>query len=382
MFSNTAALFVAGFLVAAPNEPPPARYQWGDPVDVALRAGKTDEVLALVDRDPTLLRAVSREMKAQHGGETLLHRAAADGNVKLIEGLLDRGAAIDQPAVEERGNGLTPLHFAAWRGHVPAIEVLLERHANIDAEAPGGATPVRMAAGAAQLDAARALLEAGAKNDEFVAASLGQLEFLKQRHSKAKPAPAHRDGARTPLHYAATNGQLEVARWLIEQGADVNAEEGRYENGHGSTPLHAAVRQGHFSVVRLLLDKGADVNAPGYGFSPLHDADTVEMARLLLSDGADVNGKAWHDGSTPVHYAAAHGKLELVNLLIESGADVNAKCDQARGVSSPGSPSYRTPADWAAEIKHADVLDYLRKHGGRQTRGPADRQGAVAPKEG
>ncbi|MFO0897751.1 MAG: ankyrin repeat domain-containing protein [Pirellulales bacterium] len=367
MFSNTSALLMAGLLAAAPNEPPPARYQWGDPVDVALRAGKTEEVLALVDRDPTLLRAVSREMKARYGGETLLHRAAADGNVKLIEGLLDRGAEIDQPAVEERGNGLTPLHFAAWRGHVPAIELLLKRHANIDAEAPDGDTPVRMAAGAAQLDAARALLKAGAKNDEFVAASLGQLEFLKQRHSKAQPVPALRGGGqRTPLHYAAANGQLEVARWLIEQGADVNAEAGRYENEHGSTALHAAVRRGDVSAARLLLEAGANVNAPGYGFSPLHDAESVEMARLLLSRGADVNGKAWHDGSTPLHYAALHGNLELVKLLIESGADVNAKCDQTRGVSRPPRPSYETAADWAAWRKHTDVLDYLRKYGGRR----------------
>ncbi len=366
MFSSTLAFLMAGLLATAPNEPPPTRYRWGDPVDVALRVGKTDEVLALVDRDPTLLRSVSREMKARYGGETLLHRATADGNVKLIEGLLDRGAAIDQPAVEERGNGLTPLHFAAWRGHVPAIEMLLERNANIDAEAPGGATPVRMAARAAQLDAARALLKAGAKNDEFVAASLGQIEFLKQRHSKAQPVTAHRDGARTPLHYAALNGQLEVARWLIEHGADVGVEAGRNLNGHGPTPLHEAVRRGHMSVVRLLLDAGADVNAPGYGFSPLNGAKSVEMACLLLSHGADVNGKAWHDGSTPLHYAAADGNLELVKLLIESGADVNAKIDRARGVSSPGRPLNDTPSDWAAWYKHADVLDYLRKHGGRR----------------
>lgn len=366
MFSNVAALLMAGLLATAPNERAAARYRWGDPVDVALRAGKNDEVLALVDRDPTLLRAVSREMKAQYGGETLLHRAAADGNVKLIEGLLDRGAEIDLPAVEEHGNGFTP-HAAAFMGHVPAIELLVERHANKDAEARGGNTPARKAASRAHLDAARALLKAGAKNDEFVAAGLGQLEFLKERHSEARPVTSLRDGdQRTPLHYAAINGQLDVARWLIELGADVDAESSRQYNGHGFKPLHEAAWKDRVLVARLLLDAGAEVNAPGNGFAPLHLADSVEMARLLLSRGADVNVKLWHDGRTPLHSAAIDGNLELVKLFIESGADVNAKCDQARGVNAAPTPSYEAPTDSAAWYKHADVLDYLRKHGGRR----------------
>ncbi len=60
----------------------------------------------------------------------------------------------------------------------------------------------------------------------------------------------------TPLHEAAAMGHLEVARLLLERGADVNAK-----NKHGFTPLHFAAGIGHTDVAKLLLEHGADVNA-------------------------------------------------------------------------------------------------------------------------
>ncbi|MEM2790511.1 MAG: ankyrin repeat domain-containing protein, partial [Thermofilaceae archaeon] len=58
------------------------------------------------------------------------------------------------------------------------------------------------------------------------------------------------------LHKAVFRGHLEVARFLVENGADVNAR-----NIDGMTPLHLAVFRGHLEVARFLVEKGADVNA-------------------------------------------------------------------------------------------------------------------------
>lgn len=59
-----------------------------------------------------------------------------------------------------------------------------------------------------------------------------------------------------PLFLAAGSGRLEVVRFLIDEGADVNAREQR-----GATALTEAVYYGHLSVVKELLSRGADVNA-------------------------------------------------------------------------------------------------------------------------
>ena len=53
-----------------------------------------------------------------------------------------------------------------------------------------------------------------------------------------------------------TSGQLEVVKWLVEKGADVNAT-----NKDGRTVLHSAADSGQLDVVKWLVEKGADVNA-------------------------------------------------------------------------------------------------------------------------
>lgn len=71
-------------------------------------------------------------------------------------------------------------------------------------------------------------------------------------------------------------------------------------------PLHRAAQKGRTDLARLLLDHGANVNIKGGGIeiTPLHwAAGHVEVAKLLITNGADVNAKDKY-GATPLHYAA------------------------------------------------------------------------------
>ena len=151
----------------------------------------------------------------------------------------------------------------------------------------------------------------------------------------------------TPLHLAHSE---EVARFLIEHGADVNARDGEY----GMTPLF---NQG-IAVCRFLVEKGADVNARDeYMKTPLHVAanwNKKELADFLLSHGADVNARD-ASGWTPLHWAAFEGGPEVAELLVSHGADTRARATGDRMIFPAGS----TPADVAKMAKNGGMAGYL-----------------------
>ena len=71
-----------------------------------------------------------------------------------------------------------------------------------------------------------------------------------------------------PLHAAALNGHIEVAKFLVEQHAEVDTT-----HKDGLTPLHTAAQNGHIEVVKFLVEQHADVNAKDQdGWTPLHTA--------------------------------------------------------------------------------------------------------------
>src|SRR5690349_4766302 len=86
------------------------------------------------------------------------------------------------------------------------------------------------------------------------------------------------DGS-TPLHYAAWKGHTEVARLLLERGADVSLQN---NNGHwGGTPLHAAAHANQKAVAELLIAHGADVNGRSLnGRTPLEETEVHNAAAV------------------------------------------------------------------------------------------------------
>jgi uncharacterized protein len=156
---------------------------------------------------------------------------------------------------------------------------------------------------------------------------------------------------RLDVFEAATVGRLERVRELVEQDPIL----ARDFSPDGFTPLHLAAFFGHAEIARLLLDAGADAQAVARNpmrVQPLHSAAAarqLEIARMLVEAGADVN-EPQERGFTPLHAAAQNGDVELARLLLESGADPERSAEDGR-----------TAADFASEQGGEQVLVLLEK---------------------
>ena len=126
-----------------------------------------------------------------------------------------------------------------------------------------------------------------------------------------------------------SKGSIPVARLLLENGINVNAED-----KDGDSPLHSASYSGNLEIARVLLHHGANANVKNdRGETPLHrvsqgkyesQSDGVGIAKLLLDRGVDVNSRD-EDGVTSIHLASWFGKLEITRLLLESSTSKNNK---------------------------------------------------------
>jgi hypothetical protein len=193
---------------------------------------------------------------------------------------------------------------------------------------------------------------------------------------------------RTPLHVVADwpgyfpNGP-QVVRMLIKAGADPNARDP--DQPSSETPLHWAASSDDVDVARALIDGGADVETPdGSIGTPLDNAIGYacwHVARLLVQRGAKVD-KLWHaaalgmldrleellDGqpgtepealSQAFWHACAAGQRRAAELLHNRGADLNWVPDYAKG----------TPLDAAGGLgtRQDNVIGWLRGQGARSS---------------
>uniref|UniRef100_A0A8C6XDF0 Ankyrin repeat and KH domain containing 1 n=1 Tax=Naja naja TaxID=35670 RepID=A0A8C6XDF0_NAJNA len=188
---------------------------------------------------------------------TALMEACMDGHVEVARLLLDSGAQVNMPADSFE----SPLTLAACGGHVELAALLIERGANLEEVNDEGYTPL--------MEAARE------GHEEMVALLLAQGANINAQTEETQE---------TALTLACCGGFSEVADFLIKAGADI-------ELGC-STPLMEAAQEGHLELVKYLLAAGANVNRA----TANNDHTVVSLAcagghlavvELLLAHGAD-----------------------------------------------------------------------------------------------
>ena len=189
----------------------------------------------------------------------------------------------------------------------------------------GAVVPVLVAA---ILPAALAAQDTSPGADErlLAAARDGQVEVVRSLLREGADVNAARGDGLTALHVAAEGGHRAVADALVAAGAAVDAGTriGRY------TPLHMAAEGGHGAVALRLLEAGADPNAvtTNSGVTALHLAAGAIDGRsgrsavaALLDHGADPNAREGSAGQTPLIFAAVANRPAAVTALLAADAD-------------------------------------------------------------
>lgn len=184
----------------------------------------------------------------------------------------------------------------------------------------GAPSPILLAAYYGKPEVAEALRQEKSELDVFEAAALGDLHQL-DRILRVDPHAVQSfssDGF-TPLGYAAYFGHLEAVRRLLRAGASPNVAS---RNPLSVMPLHSALAEQRKEMARVLVEAGADVGAAqGDGWTPLHYcaySGDVETARYLIDHGA-AGDQVNRDGKLPADLADEHGFTELSEILRPKG---------------------------------------------------------------
>lgn len=222
----------------------------------AIRTGDLPTLRRLIGEHPDLATARLGDDEPAGMSRTLLHVATDwpghfPNGAATVAVLVEGGAEVN---ARFRGpHGETPLHWAASTDDVDVLDALLD--AGADIEAPGaviaGGTPLADATWFAQWNAARRLVERGARTNYFADASLGLIHGLHDYFDQATaPDP---DQLGDAFWAACHGGQLEAAEYLLDRGASVN----RLPGWERLTPLDAAARSGAQEVITWLHGHGA-----------------------------------------------------------------------------------------------------------------------------
>ena len=311
-------------------------------LDVNARAG--DGATALhwaayrgrADLIQLLIRSHAAVNATNELGVTPLWVAASVRGTATVEVLLAAGAKPDLVPP----TGETPLMIAARMGNLEAIKLLIAHGADVNAkEAARGQTALMWAISERQPQAVELLIDAGADLHARTVASKRFVQLCCSDYNGDARGTAWVDyGGFTPLLFAAREGSVESAKYLLSAGATVNDT-----GADGSTALVVAAFSGQSAVAELLIEHGADLNAGGGGYAPLHATvlrGELSLAESLMAHGADLNvrltratqaRRSQNDyafdrkliGATPFMLAARDGEAAFMRAFAAAGADTS-----------------------------------------------------------
>ena len=268
-----------------------------------------DLLKRLLDKDAYNCSSLINNRTTDNGYTALGSALLNGGKKKFIKCLLENGA---DPNAPSNSDDNTAFHMATCFSDTPTVTMLLEKGANPSARNNMGRTPLHVSA-----------LNKATKS------RIGIAEVL--LHYDESLIHQTDDEGHTILHFACVQKDIDFVDYLLQKGADVNAES---KGGH--TPLHTAVRTMDKALVSRILDESkCCINSrTTFGDTVLHiacrhfnqaeSAESTKIVELLLEKEASVTGQT-KEGLTVLHLACLHTTKKVVEQILQKGASINDK---------------------------------------------------------
>ncbi|KAL3880297.1 hypothetical protein ACJMK2_032545 [Sinanodonta woodiana] len=319
---------------------------------IACHAGQLEMTKFLVETYPKMLNEVDSHK------HTAAHDAAESGSIAVLSFLIDSGT---DPCCRTSQEA-TLLHRACLTGQFDMIKFLVEIYPNMLNEVDSHKhTSAHYAAVSGNVAVLKYLIGHGTNpwcrtsQEEtllHISCLEGQLDitkFLVETYPKMlNEVDSHKH---TPAHYAAVSGNVDVLRYLIDQGADpwcITSQE--------ETLLHMACLEGHLDMTKFLAETYPNMlnEVDAHKHTVAHYATVsgnVAVLSYVLSHGAD----PWcitSQEETLLHMACLEGHLDMTKFLVETYPNMLNEVDSQK----------RTVEHYATVSGNVDVLSYLIGH--------------------
>ncbi|KAJ8664437.1 hypothetical protein QAD02_006099 [Eretmocerus hayati] len=376
------------------------------PLHLAFEYASEDDLVSMIDDLISI-----EENPADSHGLTHFHIACTTNRVDLIRRFLEHGVNVEQFVNDDvmQYSGYGPLHFATEFDQLAAVDILLDHGTKIfiDVESENGTcgwSPVDIAI----LKLNKGLTNTPKRDDERLRLKILQriLTVLEESSSEnlsqcrgfsllhilcaskevdysvlKKYLDSHPETLNqiikdthddhhgcAPIHIAIENGNVELVKWLVQNGADIHLKDGRglspfevdltlngkygifeanskilCDSGNpvdalGYSYFHIGCILGNIDVMQFHIDAGVDVNLPteisvdGYycAQTPLHVVlqddinNVIDTVSYLLKNNADPAARDAYL-NTPLHGLGYISKFEIIELLVSHGCNVNAQ---------------------------------------------------------
>lgn len=254
-----------------------------------------------------LLIAEKSYADAEKPRETLT-QAIKQGDLPKVQSIIDSKIVGIEEVPERDYKGITPLVEAASCGQFAIIKYLIEKGASVEGLSKQKSTPLTK------------LIEEGSSK-----LSCQQLiEIVRFLIDSGADVNSKGENGYTPLMSTCKHTRcIDLMEMLIDLGALID-----FQSYDGDTALFLSIRNTNVKAFRLLVKRNANTSINCKGLSPLGVAASegdIVMARLIIDElKADVN-KYDEIGGTPIFWAALFGHSSMISFLAEKGANINAK---------------------------------------------------------